>query len=99
MRASLAIILVFLASVPSFAGHSGLLKQFAQREQGTQSLTCPEQLADLNRQYLDECKRFGAPPLDCEKACPAPGGNCPAKCDECQTIATQIERKTQQCGK
>jgi hypothetical protein len=72
--------------------------QLAQRESGPQSLTCPEQLADLKRQYQDECKRFGEPPPVCEKACPTASGNCQSKCEDCATIGALILRKTQQCG-
>jgi len=62
-----------------------------------QSLTCPEQLAELTKQYAQECTRFNRPPA-CD-ICPTDSASCAAKCRECKIISDQIYRKTNQCGK
>jgi len=62
-----------------------------------QSLACPEQLADLTKQYAQECTRFNRPPA-CDK-CPSDSASCAAKCRECKIISHQVDRKTDQCGK
>jgi len=63
-----------------------------------QSLTCPEQLAELSKQYTNECApKFGRPPA-CEK-CPADSASCVAKCNECKIIYREMKKKEDQCGK
>lgn len=63
-----------------------------------QSLTCPEQLADLNKQYNRECSaKFGRPPA-CER-CPSDSASCTTKCNECKIIYAELKKKEDKCGR
>lgn len=95
MRRVVALFTLIFVGWP-LAAQSGQL--VTPEHPGIRGLTCAQQLADLELQYKQLCRQFGAPPPDCAKGCSNPSESCSETCDDCRTIAEQMGHKRQECS-